>query len=47
MENINKYQNNFEELKEIGQGTFGSVFIVKERLTQIEFAVKKIQLQSK
>ena len=39
---VSRYADTFHELKLLGQGGFGKVFQVKHKLTEADFAVKKI-----
>ena len=39
-----RYRKDFEELEGIGKGGFGSVFRVRQRLDDREYAVKKVKL---
>ena len=43
--NESRYQKDFEELGRIGKGAFGSVYRVKQRLDEREYAVKKVRLE--
>ena len=36
------YENNFEELEQLGAGGFGEVFKVKDKIVDQFYAVKKI-----
>jgi hypothetical protein len=40
-----RYKKDFEELGKIGKGAFGSVYRVKQRLDEREYAVKKVRLE--
>ena len=40
-----RYQKDFEELGRIGKGAFGSVYRVKHRVDEREYAVKKVRLE--
>ena len=42
--NESRYQKDFEELGRIGKGAFGSVYRVRQRLDEREYAVKKVRL---
>ena len=42
--NRSRYQKDFVELGRIGKGAFGSVYRVKQRLDEREYAVKKVRL---
>lgn len=42
--NKSRYQKDFVELGRIGKGAFGSVYRVKQRLDEREYAVKKVRL---
>ena len=43
--NESRYQKDFIELGRIGKGAFGSVYRVKQRLDEREYAVKKVRLE--
>eukprot|EP00762_Andalucia_godoyi_P008079 ANDGO_02190.mRNA.1 Wee1-like protein kinase len=42
---LSRYFTEFEEVKKIGKGSFGSVFLVKNRLDQGTYAIKRIHLR--
>jgi hypothetical protein len=42
-----RYQKDFEEIRKLGKGGFGSVFEVKNRLDGLTYAIKKIKLNKK
>lgn len=44
--NYSRYENDFEEIAELGSGAFGAVYKVKNRLDGQLYAVKKILLSS-
>ena len=41
-----RYTSDFEELKEIGGGSFGRVYKCRHKLDKLEYAVKKIQIKN-
>ncbi len=43
----NKYLNKFEEISQIGRGSYGQVFIVKLKSSSELFSIKKIAIKMK
>ena len=42
----NSSLNDYEIIKEIGKGSFSTVYLVKKKLSQKEFALKKVNIMT-